>query len=134
MLVLDPTAVGFGGEAWSGVRSVAVDRAADGEQVAFGDDGPHVVFADAPRQRVTVRVVRRLDGGTLEGPRPGDEGELSFETAIGRTDGSRSRVSLVGVVTKVQHGVQRDGVEQSVTMVAVSTAGDADPVTIAPVV
>lgn len=128
MLVLDPSAVEFASVGWSGVRSVAVDRAADGELVSYGDDGPHVVFADAPRQKVTVKLVRRLTGGTLDGPVPGDEGTLRFETAIGRTDGSRSKVSLLGVVTKVQHGVHRDGVEQTVSFVAVASSGDVDPV------
>lgn len=132
MLVLDPTRVSYAGEGWSGVRSVAVDRVADGELVEYGDDGPHVVFADAPKQKVTVKVVRRLPTGTLDGPTPGGEGVLSFETAVGRTDGSRSVVSLTGVVTKVIHGVGREGVEQSVTLVAVASGGGVDPVTVTP--
>lgn len=133
MLVLDPTKVRFAGGDLEGVRLVAVDRVAGTELVEFADDGPHVTFADVPEQKVVVKLVRRMATGTLNGPKPGDEGTLSLETAIGRTDGSRSSVSATVVVTKVQHGVTREGVEQTVTFVAVSSSGGTDPVTVTPI-
>ncbi|MEO0511417.1 MAG: hypothetical protein AAF108_00775 [Planctomycetota bacterium] len=130
MLVLDATKVSFAGSGLGGARLIAVDRVAATELVSFSDDGPHVVFADVPQQRVTLKLVRRLPTGTLDGPEPGDEGALSFETAVGRTDGSRSSVSAQAVVTKVQHGVTREGVEQTISFVAVSSAGATDPVSV----
>ena len=59
MLWLNPTEVHLLGVALDGVLAVSVDRFATRTAEERGDLGPHVVFVDAPEQRVSVRVRRR---------------------------------------------------------------------------
>lgn len=128
MLVLAPESVEFDGDPWSGVESIAIDRTASKEVVDVGDLGPHVVFADVPEQRVSVKVTRKIERSELESVAPGDEGELRFRAGFGRTDAGWSDVTVGVVVTRVDHDFDRRGVRRVVTMVAVSPDGVTDPV------
>ena len=58
MLVLNPPLVKFAAATWTDVTVVMVDRLSDRTVVERGDLGPHVTFADAPEQRVVIRVTR----------------------------------------------------------------------------
>jgi hypothetical protein len=132
MLWLNPTAVDLFGAALGGVSSVAVDRAATRSAEERGDLGPHVVFADAPEQRVTVRVRRRVDeasAGALSGVAVGAMGELSFRVSASRSDRGGRVVRATVVVRGVDHALsERDGFVQTITMTAVSSDGAADPI------
>ena len=130
MLVLAPESVDFDGELWLGVESIAIDRTASREGVEVGDHGPHGVFADVPEQRVSVKVTRKIERSELGTVVPGDEGQLQFRAGFGRTDAGWSSVTVGVVVTRVDHDFSRSGVHRVVTMVAVSSDGVSDPVSV----
>ena len=133
-LWLAPERVELLGLSLEGVSAVAVDRRAARVVTEWGDLGAHAVMADVPEQRVTVRIVRRVsgaDGGMFAGViTPGAMGELLFTAAAGAGDGGRRRVSADVVVTAVEHELREGrGGAQTITCVAVSADGAADPVT-----
>ena len=132
MLWLNPTAVSLFGAALGGVSSVAVDRFATRTAEERGDLGPHVVFVDAPEQRVTVRVRRRVDeasAGAVSGVVVGSMGELSFRVAASIGDRKGRVVRATVVVRGVDHEFsERDGFVQTISMTAVSSDGAADPI------
>jgi len=132
MIWLNPTGVTLFGVALGGVSSVAVDRLATRTAEEHGDLGPHVVFVDAPEQRVTVRVRRRVDEasvGALAGVHPGSMGALSFRVAPSKSDRNGLTVRVTVVVRGVDHAFsERDGFVQTITMTAVSSDGAADPI------
>lgn len=132
MLWLNPTEVTLFGVALSGVSSVAVDRFATRTAQEHSDLGPHVVFVDAPEQRVTVRVRRRVDemsAGIVSGITVGSMGELSFRVAASASDRNGRKVRVTVVVRGVDHDFsERDGFVQSISMTAVSSDGAVDPI------
>jgi len=131
MLLLNPRSVRFGALVWEGVTILAIDRAGARVTVAWGDKGPHAVFADVPEQRVSVRVVMEVDRDDVGVPRPREVGVLSFYTSPNDSDGGRRRVSMTAVVTGVSHELsQKKGALRTVEMVAVSADGAADPVSV----
>lgn len=131
MLVLNPRQVTFDGERWEDVTAVSIDREAAREVVEWGDLGPHVVLADAPEQRVTVKVTQQVVRDDIDSPRPGDAGELSFHTSPAGTDAGRRRVRASVVVVRCAHEVgQKAGAVRVVEMVAVSSDGAADPIVV----
>lgn len=131
MLMLNPQSVRFGAARWDDVAAVLVNRAAARLTIEWSDMGPHIVFADVPEERVTIRVTRRLVRGTTFTPRPGDAAELVAYTAPTAGEASRRRVRIGAVVTDVSHEVStRHGGVQTVTLVGISTNGAADPVVI----
>ncbi len=139
MLVLNPTNVKFGQASWTDALAITIDRGGDALAIERGDLGPHIVFADVPEQRVMIRVQRGLTRDDLAGPRPSEQAELHFCTAPGASDASRRRVRATCVVTAVSHelgraragGAGRPGEAlQTITLVALSADGVADPVAI----
>lgn len=131
MLLLHPREVRFLSTLWRSVTSIVIDRAATRVVAEVGDGGPHVVFADCPQQRVTVRVVMDITEDTLASPALGEQGALSFVTAPTGVNGARSRIALQGVVASVTHELSlRRGAVRTVELVAISSDGSADPVTI----
>ena len=128
MLLLTPRVVRFGDATWEDVSAVVVDRAARRKVVEWSDMGPHVALADVPEQEVTLRVVQSLARDAPDGPKPGDAGELSFDTSPAGTDAARRRVRAQAVVLDVRHELSvKGGATRTVTLVAVSPDGAADP-------
>jgi len=131
MLVLSPALVTFGGSRWEHVTLVSIDRSAERVALEWTDAGAHPTLADVPEQRVTVRVVQRVERDDLNAPRPGDAGELVLYTSPGGGDAGRRKVSAPAVVTHVEHDVTlRRGAQRVIRLVAVSADGAADPVTV----
>ncbi len=134
MLAIHPTDVSLLGRALpaSSVEAIAVSREATSFVQERTDNGPHVVFADAPEQEVTITVLRALEGPEPDGPRPGEMGALLFTTAPSAADAPVQRVSAAVVVRAVRIEVsRRKGALQRIDLIAVSTTGGgADPVTI----
>lgn len=132
MLWLNPTEVNLLGVALDGVLAISVDRFATRTAEERGDLGPHVVFVDAPEQRVSVRVRRRVGDGSapaVSGIGVGAMGALSFRVAGSVGDRQGRRVSATVVVRGVDHDFsERDGFVQSISMTAVSSDGAADPI------
>lgn len=128
-MVLRPVDVVFGGVALEGVLSIGVDRVAGTMLVEHDEAGRFTRFADAAQQRVVVTLTRSIRVTELDGPRPGDAGDLVFEARGGSVDGARSRVTVGVVVERVTHRLgAKDGSEQTIRFEAVSVDGQADPV------
>lgn len=129
MIWLDPTRVTLAGAALEGVSSVSVDRKATRFVEEHSDFGPHIVFADAPERRVTVRVVRRVGADGAGTFRPGDSGELAFEVGASASAAGGRRVSMQVVVQSIANRVDpKAGATQMIECVALSSDGAADPV------
>lgn len=128
MVILNPTTARLGGMLLEGVTLVVVDRSASREAVEWSDQGPHVVFADMPEQRVTIRVVQDVPRGGITVPRPGEAAELSLVTQGEGDDHSRVRVWASVVVLRVTHALKESGLTRTIEMIAVSGDGASDPV------
>ncbi len=131
MLILHPREVSFLNTPWKNVTSVVVDRAATRIVTDVSDAGPHVLFADCPEQRVTIRVTMDIAEDSILAPALGVQGTLAFATAPTGVNASRSSVTATAVITAVSHEVSlRKGAVRTVEFVAVSADGAADPITI----
>jgi hypothetical protein len=131
MLVMNPRSVRFGSVEWKSVAAVVVDRQASRLVEDLGDNGPYVVFADAPEQRVRVKVVQEFARDEMSTPRPGDQATLSFVTSPIGTDTLKRRVAMSAVVVGVDHEISlKRGATRTVTLTAISPDGRADPITI----
>ncbi len=128
MLILNPDLVTFSGAAWAQVASVAIDRSASRLIEEHSDGGPFAVFVDTPEQRVTARVVQRLLGTDLPGPRLGDRGLVELSASPNRSQAGRVRVSFSAVITDIRIDVRPGGSTRTVTLLAVSDDGKSEPV------
>ncbi len=130
MIWLNPESVSFGSLVLSDVESVTVDRQAVLTAEEFGDSGPFMVFADVPRCRVRVRVVRRVLEAGLIVPVLGALGPLVFTPTRNASSANRLTVTLsMAVVTSLTHSVNRSGASrQTVDFVALSSDGSKDPI------
>jgi hypothetical protein len=112
-----------------------LNRSAAGEVVEWSDMGPHVVLADVPEQRVEIRVVQNLSGArageSVDAPSPGEMGELVFHTSPTAGAGGRKRIAVQVVVLRVEHELSlRRGAVRTVRFVAISSDGQADPLSV----
>lgn len=131
MLVLNPQSVTLLGETVDRVRRVAVSRVPARSLVEWGNMGPYPIFADVPEQRVEIELVADLERGSLDGPAPGDEGDLVFFTAPTAGSGGRRRVEASVVVTALYDEVEPSGTAQRrIRMAALSSDGVEDPIDI----
>jgi len=105
MLILNPGTVKFGTSAWENVGVLAVNRAAAEKVIDWTAGGPHVAFADVPRQRVEIVVRHAIARGDLDGPRPGERAMLVWYTAPAASDAGRRKASADCVVLEVKHDV-----------------------------
>lgn len=136
VLILNPQSVVFGSATLERVSFVVIERVGARVVVEWGDGGPQVVFADVPEQRVNAKVVQDMDVAAVDGPRPGNSGELTFVASMSGADGGTKTVSATAVVTGVQYEIGRStagtGVPPRATrtlnFVLVSSDGAADPV------
>ncbi len=129
MLVIRPGSVTLLGKALDNVEALSVDRLSGGLALERSDRGPHVVFADAPEQRVVIRVKRLLTSDEATPARVGEAGELRWRRSGGTDAGSREFAASV-VVESVEHDLSvRQGAAQRIVMAAISLDGAADPVT-----
>jgi hypothetical protein len=129
MLSLHPPSVSLLGVALADVDALAVDRRTSKHAEERTDRGPHLVFADAPEQRVTVAITRTLTRDEATTFRPGDQGDLRFTTAPSASDGARRTFAATVVILSVEHDLTlRNGVRQRIHAVALSADGAADPV------
>lgn len=130
MIWLRPEGVTFDGVVLANVSSVSVDRASARLVEEWADGGPHVVFADAARRRVTIRVVRAVTEAEVLAPDVGELGALSFTPSTNASSGGRVTVTAgQAVVTSVTHSVSRGGGStQTIEFVALSSDGAKDPV------
>jgi hypothetical protein len=128
MIIIRPDRVTFDGQEWPGVARLAVDRLAPGFVREYDESGPYPTFADAPEQLVRIRLTQAIDQTQLGSPRPGDLGQLRVE--LGAADEQRRLVRIDAVVESVTHDITPRAATRTVSLVAVSDAGDEDPVVI----
>lgn len=128
MHILRPNQVSFGSSTWADIERVAIDRVTTRAAREWSDEGPFLVFADAPEQLVRARVTQRLDRTTLSSPLPGEKAELRVE--LGATDAHRRLVRFQAVVESVTHDIAGARALRSITLLAVSYDGHDDPVTV----
>ncbi|MFM9994896.1 MAG: hypothetical protein ACKVU4_03745 [Phycisphaerales bacterium] len=131
MLLLNPRTVKFGDSVWDDVTAVAIDREPERLVLEWSEFGPHVVLADVPQQKATLRVVQTVARDDVNAPRPGDEGTVEFFTSPASGSAGRKRVSAPAVITEVTHELSlRGGAVRRVAMIAVSPTGAADPISV----
>lgn len=131
MLVLNPRLVRFGSRTWPGVSLVAIERRAARLAIEWSDMGPHPVFADAPEQRLTIRIIQDVAGDEIDAPTPGEQAVLVFYTAPTGADARRRKVSITAVITGVTYDLSLSrGTQRRTSLVAVSADGAADPIAI----
>lgn len=132
MLVLNPSSVMFAGAAWPNVTLVTVSRSPQKQVTEWSDAGPHVVLADVPEQLVKVRVESEVRDGDANGPSPGAGGTLTVTTSPNGSDAGRRVISMYAVVAAASYEVSlKRGAVRTVDLVAVSSDGAADPITVA---
>jgi len=130
MLLLSPRTVTFAATLWPNVALVAIDRAASRPLLDYTDAGPHPTFADAPEQVTRIRIVQELASEDLGSPRPGELGTLELFTSPTATNRPRTRLSAIACVESVTHEVSlKRGTLRTITLVALSPDGAADPIT-----
>lgn len=129
MISLFPTSVTLGATELRCVESVAVNRTADKLIVDHSDLGPHVAFVDVPERRITIVVRRRVHEDEPTPAKPGDSVTLAFQTGETASPAKTRKVSASVIVTGLVHEHTRRGLVQTITMIAWSTDGAADPIT-----
>lgn len=131
MLVLNPASVTFGSATWENVTAIVIERAAQKQVTEWSDNGPHPVLADVPEQVVKIRVVSEVVGDDANGPSPGVSGALRAITGRNASDALRRVISATAVVVGVSYEVSlKKGAVRTVDLVAVSSDGAADPVSV----
>lgn len=129
MIVMRPSEVRFGSDVWEGVERVAIDRLGTRVIREWGNGGSALVFADVGEYQVRARVWQALERTDLGGPIPGDMQIVRIELDTG-SDAGRRQVRFEGVVESVSHEISEFRAARVVSLIAVSDAGDEDPVTI----
>lgn len=129
MIVLRPDEVVFDGKSWGGVVRVSIDRLAAGSVEGYGGNGGYATLVDVMRQRVVLRVVQEIEGDDLATPIPGTLAELVLVAGSG-SDVGRRRVRCPCVVESVQHRISDYGATRTITLIAQSESGDADPIVV----
>lgn len=131
MLVRSPNAVRFGNAYLANVETIVVERSAHKTIEEWTDTGPHAVLVDVPEQRVSVKLVRRLDTGERPDRAefvPGVAGLLGFFLAGHGSDASPVEVNINCVLTGMRYDAWDEPTRQVLTFIAYSEAAAQDPV------
>ncbi|MEC9374321.1 MAG: hypothetical protein VYC34_10775, partial [Planctomycetota bacterium] len=116
------------------MRAVAIERRAERLTEEWGDLGPHVVFCDAPEQRIIARITR-TPGETEEAfdaaLAPGAACSLSFRASMNASAAGAARVFFSGVITLAKSELhEAKGATQVIELVGVSSNGVDSPLVI----
>ncbi len=128
MIVLRPDEARFGGAVWRGVTRVTIDRLSARTIDEWGEEGPGLLLVDVDRQRVVIRVTQEIEGDDFEDPIPGDMEQFTLVAGASGSDAGSRRVRATAVVESVLNKVSDFGATRTVTMIAISAAGDEDPI------
>ena len=100
MIWLNPQTVTLGSTTLDEVSSVSIDENASRLVVEHQDDGPHVVFVDAPERKIVVKIRRRIVTDEVLAIDLGDSLALTLRTADAGGDGSSGiEVTATVVIT-----------------------------------
>lgn len=136
MLILHPSTVTLDDSPLAGALAIAVSRRAKSLLTDFADTGPHPIFADVPERLTTITITRHV-------PEPDDsasslalgaEVDLVF-TAQRTPDAPHAmRFSARVVISSIESAMaESKALAQTISAVAISASGSADPLTIEPV-
>ncbi len=132
MLWHTPRRVTLDGVELSDVDVVAIERHADRAVAEPGAAGPHAVFADVPAERTVVRIKRRPGHRETALLGLGREHDLAIRTGPGPSDAPGLSIAARIVLTEVRVDLaRRGGPAQTITAIALSADGAADPIAIA---
>lgn len=136
MLLLHPAAVTLDGSPLPAVTAIAISRKAKSVLTDFTDNGPHPTFADVPERVTTITITRHP-------PEPddassalslGDQVELVCSAKRAPDAPHAMRISASVVITAIESALTTGkALVQTISAVAVSSSGAADPVTIEPI-
>lgn len=130
MLWLNPQRITLNDHELTDVRAIALSRRAHRTALEHGDSGPHTLFADVPEQIVTIKITRSPERHPTPPVSLADAVILSFRTAPNNSDAHASTISAPIVITAIETDFSdRAPPRQTITAVAVSPDGDADPIT-----
>ena len=129
MLILSPSSVRFGGEVWSDVYRVAIESMSVELAEEWGDKGPYEVFVDSTRRKTIARLLQDVGKDELETPSVGALGTLVIEADRGN-DADQSVVTLNGAVESVSYSFSGSRTTREIRLVAMSSSGDQDPVSV----
>lgn len=135
MLITSPNAVRLGNARLHDVDTIAIDRVAHLLAEEWSDGGPYAVFADVPRQRIALRIDRRITRPqTLPLPEfvPGFRGTFVCFVSPQGTHAQGAEISATVVVTGVKYQLESSPIRQILTLVAVAVAPENDPIAITP--
>jgi len=129
MLVVRPKGVKFGGDEWGGVSRIAIDSSSVEMAEEWDEEGPNLMFADSTRRKTGVRVYQEIEGDDLESPDPGDK--AAFRVDVDRGNDADSHVILMSVVVQsVSYSFSGSRSTREIRLVAVSSRGDVEPVSV----
>lgn len=130
MVTLYPRSVTINTTELQAVESVVVSRTAARVIAEHSDLGPFPAFIDVPERRVTIAIRRAVHHDEPSPARPGDSVTITFRTAESAAAPRARQYTAAAVVTAVTHDVSPTRhVIQTITALAWSTDGAADPVT-----
>lgn len=129
MLVFRPAKVVFGSNQWDDVLRVAIESSSVEMAEEWDDEGPNLMYSDSVRRRTGVRVIQDLDGDDLLDPKIGDEATLRVEVDRGNDSDARV-VSCTAMVQSVSYSFSGSRSSREIRLVAVSTRGDVEPVSV----
>jgi len=130
VLLLNPQLVTFGSLTLDPVALISIDRVAARQVLDWSDAGPYPVLADAPEQRVTIKLVQDLSQD-LSAPRPGDQATLAFHASPTLATATRRKLSCTAVVMSVTHELSlKRGLTRTIELAALSPDGATDPIAV----
>lgn len=131
MIWLNPTNVSLDTVTLEEVRAVAVDQKHDKLIAEYTDNGPHPAFVDVPERRAVIKLRRRILGNENLPIAVGDQRTFQMRTAPSGTSAPGVVLTASVVITAIGYKLERhDGAEQTIDLIAVSSDGAADPVSV----
>ncbi|MBU6411988.1 MAG: hypothetical protein KGS45_00820 [Planctomycetes bacterium] len=130
MFLSSPTRVTFGSLLLSSVSSISIDRTASREAIDFSDAGPHPTFADIPEQKVLITILQYLTSSDFAAPLPSSSATLTIHAKPNDSDSGSLTLQASTVVRSCTHSLNPKGATRTISLIAISTNGATDPITI----
>jgi len=130
MLIFSPTRVSLGNLVLQNVSSIAIDRAPSRESLEFSDLGPYPDFADIPEQKVLITILQHLTSSDFAAPLPSASATLTIHARPNGTDAGSVTLQATTVVRAVSHDLAPKAATRTISLIAISSNGTANPITI----
>jgi hypothetical protein len=130
MLLLSPTRVSLGNLVLQNVSSISIDRLPSREVLEFSDLGPYPTFADIPEQKVLITILQHLTSSDFAAPLPSASATLTIHARPNGTDAGSVTLQANTVVRAVSHDLAPKAATRTISLIAISSSGTANPITI----